>query len=184
MQLIWSKASPVTRGMFCAMSMSATPSPSRSPKRTLRPAPNNGVSNFFQSFGCGFDARTEQVTFSEQKAFVLPEGSVLAQHLEIPLDERNPERTLPLETRVLVVKADGDVYGLSYRWREDGSDADLVTQAAEREIAVLSEKRTEEKRTWSFPGRGDCLRCHSPNVGSLLGLSARQLLRLHEPRGH
>jgi len=36
------------------MSMSGTPSPSRSPKRTLRPAPNSGVLNFFHSLGLGF----------------------------------------------------------------------------------------------------------------------------------
>ena len=46
-----------TLGMFCAMSMSGTPSPSRSPKRTFRPAPKTGVSNFFQSFGLGLSAR-------------------------------------------------------------------------------------------------------------------------------
>ena len=54
-QLIWMKLSPI-RGMFWAMSISGTPSPSRSPNRTFRPAPNFGVANCFQSLGRGFSA--------------------------------------------------------------------------------------------------------------------------------
>ncbi len=38
--------------------MSSRPSPSRSPNRTLRPAPNSGVSNFFQSAGRGLPTRS------------------------------------------------------------------------------------------------------------------------------
>src|SRR5262245_51454056 len=61
---MWSNASPRTFGMFCAMSMSKRPSPSRSPNLTLRPAPHFGVSNFFHSFGCGLAARSEDNSFS------------------------------------------------------------------------------------------------------------------------
>src|SRR5262245_6569546 len=65
-QLIWSKASPRMRGMFCAISMSGTRSPSRSPKRTLRPAPNFGVSNRFQSLGLGLSSRSRASSASRR----------------------------------------------------------------------------------------------------------------------
>ena len=64
-QLIWMKLSPI-RGMFWAISISGMPSPSRSPNRAFRPAPNFGVSNVFQSFGCGFSARSSASSTSRR----------------------------------------------------------------------------------------------------------------------
>jgi len=123
------------------------------------------------------DPEKEQVGFSEQGAFALPEGSVVVQHLDLPFDERDPARSRPLETRVLVRQADADFYGLSYRWRDDGSDADLLDGERRDEIRVTTSDGRAETRDWTFPSRGDCLRCHTPNVGSVLGLNARQLGR-------
>jgi uncharacterized repeat protein (TIGR03806 family) len=124
-----------------------------------------------------FDPRREQVGFSQDGAFELPPGTVIAQHLELALDERDPARKRALETRVLVRQSDGEYYGLSYRWRPDGSDADLVAESRTDEVEVTLEDGSRERRDWTFPGRGDCLRCHSPNVGSVLGVNARQLNR-------
>lgn len=123
------------------------------------------------------DPQKEQVGFSEQGAFALPEGSVVVQHIDLPLDERDAARTRPLETRVLIRQADGDFYGLAYRWRDDGSDADLLEQGRTEEITVTSKDGARQTRDWTLPSRGDCLRCHTPNVGSVLALSARQLHR-------
>jgi uncharacterized repeat protein (TIGR03806 family) len=124
-----------------------------------------------------FDPQREQVGWNEQGAFDLPSGTVIAQHLELPLDERDRARKRALETRLLVRQSDGEYYGLSYRWRPDGSDADLLAESRTDEVEVTLEDGSRERRDWTFPGRGDCLRCHSPNVGSVLGISARQLHR-------
>lgn len=123
------------------------------------------------------DPQHEQIGFSEQGAFALPEGTVIAQHLELPEDERDPARARPLETRVLVRQQDGEFYGLSYRWRADGSDADLLSEARSEEVATIAADGSRQARDWTYPGRGDCLRCHNPNVGTVLALNARQLQR-------
>lgn len=78
-----------------------------------------------------------------------------------------------METRFLIRDSDGEAYGVSYRWRDDGSDADLVREAQTAAGA------------WSFPGADDCLRCHNAAAGFVLGLNTRQLNRSRAgaPRG-
>ena len=73
-QLISTAASPTTLGTFWPMSMSIAPSPSRSPKRTLRPAPNFGVANFFHSLGRGLAACRR---LSSSLAFLNAGGNLL-----------------------------------------------------------------------------------------------------------
>ena len=72
----------------------------------------------------------------------------------------------PVETRLFVRHADGDWAGYSNRWREDGSDAELLTEGATAEIAG---------QTWNFPSRGECLFCHTAAAGRSLGLETAQL---------
>jgi uncharacterized repeat protein (TIGR03806 family) len=132
----------------------------------------------------GLDPDREQIGFNDHGAFALPPGTVIAQHLELSEDERDATRVRPLETRVLVRQQDGEFYGLSYRWRPDGSDADVVAETRTEEIATTALDGSRQTRDWTFPGRGDCLRCHNPNVGTVLGLNARQLQRtLRYPAG-
>jgi hypothetical protein len=83
--------------------------------------------------------------YGKNHAWELPRGAVLVQHLE------TAER--PLETRFLVAESGGEAYAASYRWREDGSDADLVAGAA----------------------ADTCMTCHTRAAGFSLGLNARQL---------
>ncbi len=117
------------------------------------------------------------IRFSAHKEWQFPSGSVLVQHLELPSDARRAERTRPVETRFLVFGKDGEGYGVTYRWREDGSDADLVRESATVELPVRNENGREEPQPWFLPGPDDCLSCHSSAAGSALGVSTRQLNR-------
>jgi mono/diheme cytochrome c family protein len=63
---------------------------------------------------------------------------------------------------------------VTYRWRADGSDADLVTAPA-TEIIPVRTATGVRTQAWYFPGPQDCLTCHNPNAGSVLGVTARQL---------
>jgi len=71
----------------------------------------------------------------------------------------------PIETRLLVRHDDGNWAGYSYEWDEEGADATLVEHG----------KRTQrEGLDWLYPGRNQCVACHTGVGGRTLGLSAAQ----------
>jgi hypothetical protein len=65
---------------------------------------------------------------------------------------------------MLVRHDDGAWAGYSYEWNAEGTDA----------VLLPSSKKTS---TWVFPGRGECLGCHTKAAGGTLGLEIGQLNR-------
>ncbi|MBK7827602.1 PQQ-dependent sugar dehydrogenase [Nannocystis sp.] len=90
----------------------------------------------------------------------LPPGSVVVKHFR--------RDDTPIETRLLVRHDDGAWAGYSYAWDADGRDATLLAAGETREIAG---------QPWIFPGRDECLFCHSDAAGRTLGLELAQLAR-------
>jgi uncharacterized repeat protein (TIGR03806 family) len=115
-----------------------------------------------------------RIGYVETGEWTFPAGTVLVKHFELPLDARNPAQRKRLETRLLVVDDTGNGYGVTYRWRPDGKDATLVTEAQSEEITVQT-SAGPRKQTWVYPGRADCLSCHTPAAKFVLGVKARQL---------
>jgi uncharacterized repeat protein (TIGR03806 family) len=96
------------------------------------------------------------IRFAPQGSWSFPAGTVFVKHFEA--DGRR------LETRLLVRDAAGGIYGAGFKWRADGSDADLVTEG-------------RSEGGWYFPGRDDCRKCHTAAAGGVLGVNAKQLNR-------
>ncbi len=115
-----------------------------------------------------------QIAFREHDSWVFPAGTVFVKHFELP----TAKGLKRLETRVLVRDEAGGVYGASYRWRADGSEADIVDAGCNAEISLAQAKGPPKLQTWSFPGRGDCLACHTSAAGGVLGLNTRQTNRV------
>ena len=108
------------------------------------------------------DSAAEQIQFSANEPWIFPKGAVLIKHFE--LEGRR------LETR-FEVKGDDDVYYyLTYRWNNDQDDATLLTDALDETIIVSG-----GSQVWHYPSRIECLDCHQPVVGSVLGLKTRYL---------
>lgn len=101
-----------------------------------------------------------KVRFSEKGEWTFPPGAVFIKHFE--LGRR-------LETRFLVVTSAGG-YGVTYRWRADGSEADLLQHGEREELTVAG-----RRQTWAYPGRMECLVCHTSSAGLVLGVKTRQL---------
>ncbi len=118
-----------------------------------------------------------QILFSPSGEWRFPAGTVFVKNFDLALDAARPGTTHRLETRILVRDARGGVYGVVYKWRPDGSDADLLDSSATENIQVKSAAGDVHEQTWYYPGRQDCLTCHTAGAGGVLGPKTRQLNR-------
>ncbi len=121
------------------------------------------------------DGPDEQVGFSETEDWTYPVGTVFMKHFELSLDESDPALTTRLETRFMVLGEDERWYGVTYRWREDQTDADLLNGAETQEFSIALEDGGSRTQTWLYPSRLQCMTCHSDQAGGALGASTHQL---------
>src|SRR5262249_24741294 len=91
-------------------------------------------------------------------------------------DETRPELKRRLETRLLVRDATGSVYGVTYKWRADNADAELLASNFSETILIktISGVRTQ---TWYYPSRQDCRVCHTDKAGGVFAAKPRQINR-------
>ncbi|MEL7533755.1 MAG: PQQ-dependent sugar dehydrogenase, partial [Bacteroidota bacterium] len=122
-----------------------------------------------------FDSPAEQVVFDAADPWDFPEGTVIVKHFELALDESSPSNTTKVETRFIIIGSNGKAYGLTYQWRDDQSEADLLSSGATKAFNVLDPAGQTWQQTWTFPSRGECLTCHNENAGQILGLNTQQL---------
>ena len=66
-----------------------------------------------------------QIIFSASGEWRFPAGTVFVKNFDLALDAANPRAKRRLETRLLVRDSRGGVYGAVYKWRADGSDAEI-----------------------------------------------------------
>ncbi len=117
-----------------------------------------------------------KIKFSADGEWTFPPGTVFVKTFALATNELNLSLLCRLETRLLVCDADGGVYGVTYKWRADNSDADLLATNLTETISIQTAtgKRTQ---AWYYPSRQDCLTCHTPLAGGVLDVNTRQLNR-------
>ena len=136
-------------------------------KRRWISVPNDG-----QPYSVG-----ETVGFASTGEWSFPNGTVFIKHFELPVDDRNPSILRRLETRLLVRDNTGAVYGLTYKWRSDKSDADLLSSSLSEDIPITNSAGGIRTQTYYYPSQQDCLVCHNGNANYVLGVKTRQLNR-------
>jgi uncharacterized repeat protein (TIGR03806 family) len=118
-----------------------------------------------------------QIAFQSTGEWSFPGGTVMIKHFELGVDDTNSSVRKRLETRLLFINAaaPNNGYGITYRWRADNSDADLVTSAGLDEAITITTATGTRSQTWHYPSQGECLTCHTSNAGFVLGPKTRQL---------
>ena len=118
----------------------------------------------------------ERIQFAASGEWKFPGGTVFVKEFDLPIDETSLTVTRRLETRLLVRDDHGGVYGVTYKWRPDNSDADLLVGSVRENITIKTASGTRTQ-TWYYPSREDCLTCHTAKAGGVLGVKTRQMNR-------
>jgi hypothetical protein len=117
----------------------------------------------------------QQIRLRSTNAWKFPDGTVFIKNLDLVVDETNPK--IPrrrLETQILVRDINGGVYGVTYKWRADNREADRLTAGLNEDILITNATGIRTQ-TWYYASPADCLTCHTPAAGYVLGVNTRQL---------
>ena len=121
------------------------------------------------------------LSFQPQNAWLFPTGSVWVKHFELELTNGVPESRRRIETRLLVRMPGSDptaLYGATYRWGESATNALLVAEDGLDEPFLIDDGAgVVRTQIWHYPGRSECLQCHTRVSGRVLGFNAPQLNR-------
>jgi len=127
--------------------------------------PNNG----------GTLTSSQQIGFAPTNYWTFPAGTVFVKTFQLNTDTSNPNVLHRLETRLLVRDINGTVYGVTYKWRPDYSDADLLTNSLYENITITNSGGILSTQSWYYPSPSDCLKCHTLVANYVLGVNTRQL---------
>ena len=100
--------------------------------------------------------------YADQTPWAFPDGTALVQTLFF-------SAARPVETRILL-RQQNEWSGFSYRWNDEGSDAELVDR--DGLDATLA-----DGRSWRFASRTECTGCHNRAANYVLGIQGAQLNR-------
>ena len=116
----------------------------------------------------------EQMAFVPEGEWGFPNGTVFVKHFELVVNEITGARKR-LETRLLVRRENGGVYGVTYKWRPDHSEADLLPGALDEDIPITTSSGAQRIQRWSYPSRAQCLECHNSEANFVLGVKTHQM---------
>jgi hypothetical protein len=95
------------------------------------------------------------------------------KHFYLEQVRGNPSTKKIMETRLLV-QTQGEWYGYTYEWNDTGTDGTLLAASKRRGVSVIV-SGTVVQQDWYYPGRSECLQCHTAAAGFVLGPTAAQL---------
>ncbi|MEO6335562.1 MAG: PQQ-dependent sugar dehydrogenase [Verrucomicrobiota bacterium] len=114
--------------------------------------------------------------FNAESNWNFPATTVWIKHFGLEMTNGMPQSERRIETRFLVRNQTG-VYGLTYRWGNSTTNAVLVPDSGTDESFLINDGGTIRTQVWHYPGRNECLACHTPVAGYALGFNTPQLNR-------
>lgn len=122
------------------------------------------------------------ITFSANGNWTFPAGSVWIKHFDLELTNGVASSARRVETRFLVRNESG-VYGVTYKWNAAQTDATLVAEGGLEETIAIRDGNTTRNQVWRYPGRSECLACHTGAGGFAAGFNTHQLNRNRDDAG-
>jgi hypothetical protein len=113
-----------------------------------------------------------KLTATATGAWTGPPGTFLVKEFAIETTPGDPATRRAIETRLLL-RTETGWDGFTYRWRSDGSDADLLGDG----VSTFDWPITGGTYRHVYPSRTQCRSCHHVSYGPLLGVRATQLAR-------
>lgn len=120
------------------------------------------------------------INFAETDTWDLPVGSVLVKHLDLPVSDNE---LTPFETSVLFKQESGKWAAANYRWNDEGTDANLVTETINETVLQYFNGKMENIEH-TVRGGAECTSCHV-GTGSKepLAIDTRQLNKTFDYQG-
>ncbi|WP_435018161.1 PQQ-dependent sugar dehydrogenase [Tundrisphaera sp. TA3] len=116
----------------------------------------------------------ERIGFSASGEWTFPVGTVFVKHFELDTDETADGPPRRLETRLMVLAEGGMAYGATYRWNDAQDDAERLDDDRTETFTIRTAEGPREQ-SWYYPNPRDCMTCHNPQAGYVLGVKTRQL---------
>jgi hypothetical protein len=124
-------------------------------------------------------AGAAKVVPTDTDQYDFPDRTVLIKNFQIDSVYGDSATRFFVETRFLVIRKSmfgAQYWGMSYKWRRDQTDADLVDQGSGLDtVHAVRLGGTARGKRWRYPSQGDCNTCHF-NRG-VLGFMTPQLNR-------
>ncbi len=112
--------------------------------------------------------------------WVGPAGTMMVKEFAIETTPGDASTRKVIETRFWVNDPTTGWMGITYRWRQDGLDADVLSDQAVTSAWPLANGGTYNHY---YPSRTQCRSCHHSSHGPILGLRSEQLTRMFDYNG-
>jgi uncharacterized repeat protein (TIGR03806 family) len=126
-----------------------------------------------------------RIEFQNENGWTFPNDTVLIKSFALETRVGDPASRRWIETR-LMVRQQNEWVGYSYRWNQEGTDAELVDKNGIDVEYILDDASVSEGKRiqkWHYPSRAECMVCHSRAANYTLGLQTSQMNRVHSYDG-
>ena len=117
---------------------------------------------------------SNRMAWSRDGLWTFPTNQIWVKHFDMEMERGNPATKRRIETRLLV-RNSGGVYGVSYQWNSNQTDAILAPDAGMEFNLNITNSGTNYTQRYHIPSRAECLACHNPQAGLALSFNTRQL---------
>ena len=122
---------------------------------------------------------TSKIVFSRDGIWQFPPGAVIVKNFYLDMVRNDPGSRKIIETRFLVRRETGEGWdGFSYLWNDEETDAVLLDSSTTRTFHIQAGD-SMINQSYYYPGRSQCLVCHTPVTGYVLGLKTAQINKTH-----